>query len=48
MVLLFPSYLLHSGLPYRGAQDRIVIAFNTQVHLRAGTAAAARFGGREE
>ena len=48
MVLLFPSYLLHSVLPYRGAQDRIVIAFNTQVHLRAGTAAAARFGGREE
>jgi len=45
LLLLFPSFLLHSGLPYRGAQDRIVIAFNSQVHVRAGTAAAARFGG---
>jgi uncharacterized protein (TIGR02466 family) len=43
-LLLFPSYLLHSGLPYRGGEDRIVIAFNSQVHIRAGTAAAARFG----
>lgn len=46
LLLLFPSYLLHSGLPYRGAQDRIVIAFNSQVHVRAGTAAAARLGER--
>lgn len=30
MVLLFPSYLLHSGLPYHGETDRIVIAFNTR------------------
>ncbi len=29
-LVLFPSYLLHSGLPYRGEQDRIVIAFNTR------------------
>lgn len=28
-VVLFPSYLLHSALPYRGESDRIVIAFNT-------------------
>ncbi len=30
MLLLFPSYLLHSGLPYQGDQDRIVISFNTR------------------
>lgn len=33
MLILFPSYLLHSGLPYRGAQDRIVIAFNSRSFL---------------
>jgi uncharacterized protein (TIGR02466 family) len=32
MLILFPSYLLHSGLPYQGASDRIVLAFNAQVH----------------
>jgi uncharacterized protein (TIGR02466 family) len=32
LLLLFPSYLLHSGLPYRGEVDRIVLAFNAQVH----------------
>lgn len=46
LLVLFPSYLLHSGLPYRGTQDRIVIAFNAQVHVRAGTASAARIGGQ--
>lgn len=30
LLILFPSYLLHSGLPYRGEQDRIVIAFNSK------------------
>lgn len=30
LLLLFPSYLVHSGLPYRGDKDRIVIAFNTR------------------
>lgn len=34
MLLLFPSYLLHSGLPYRGAKDRIVISFNSRSLLR--------------
>jgi len=34
MLLLFPSYLQHSGLPYRGDQDRVVIAFNAQAILR--------------
>ena len=33
MLLLFPSYLLHSALPYRGEKDRIVISFNSQVTL---------------
>jgi uncharacterized protein (TIGR02466 family) len=31
MVLLFPSYLLHSALAYRGEKDRITISFNCQV-----------------
>ncbi len=30
MLLLFPSYLQHSALPYRGEQDRVVIAFNSR------------------
>jgi uncharacterized protein (TIGR02466 family) len=30
LLLLFPSYLLHSALPYRGDKDRIVISFNTR------------------
>lgn len=28
-LVIFPSFLLHSALPYQGATDRIVIAFNT-------------------
>ena len=28
MLLLFPSYLMHSTLAYRGEKDRIVISFN--------------------
>jgi uncharacterized protein (TIGR02466 family) len=31
MLILFPSYLLHCALPYRGSVDRIVIAFNSKV-----------------
>jgi len=34
MLLLFPSYLMHSGLPYQGAEDRVVLAFNAQAHLK--------------
>ncbi len=34
MLVVFPSYLLHSGLPYRGDEDRILIAFNTQTHMK--------------
>jgi uncharacterized protein (TIGR02466 family) len=33
LLLLFPSYLLHSGLPYLGQSQRIVIAFNAQIQL---------------
>jgi Putative 2OG-Fe(II) oxygenase len=29
-LLIFPSHLLHSGLPYRGESERLVIAFNAQ------------------
>ena len=31
-LVLFPSYLLHSALPYRGATDRIIISFNSRTH----------------
>ena len=30
LLLLFPSFLMHSGLPYAGSQNRVVIAFNAQ------------------
>jgi hypothetical protein len=33
MLLLFPSFLLHSGLPYSGREDRVLIAFNSRSHL---------------
>jgi uncharacterized protein (TIGR02466 family) len=33
LLVLFPSYLMHSGLSYRGEKDRIVISFNSQVTL---------------
>jgi len=45
LLLLFPSYLLHSGLPYQGAEDRIVIAFNARVYVREGTPSSARISG---
>lgn len=35
LLFLFPSYILHSALAYRGKEDRIVIAFNTTTHVRA-------------
>lgn len=35
LLLLFPSYLLHSGLSYRGKEDRIVIAFNARAFLKS-------------
>jgi hypothetical protein len=30
LLVLFPAYLLHSGLPYTGKTDRILIAFNSR------------------
>jgi uncharacterized protein (TIGR02466 family) len=30
-VVIFPSYLKHSALPYFGSKDRIVVAFNARV-----------------
>lgn len=32
-IIIFPSYLKHSALPYFGSQDRLIIAFNAQVHF---------------
>ncbi len=43
-LILFPSYLLHSGLPYTGEKDRVVIAFNARVHITAGSPSALRLG----
>jgi len=34
LLLLFPSYLMHSGLPYSGESDRVVIAFNARVFIK--------------
>ena len=35
MLVLFPSYLLHSALAYRGPRDRIAVSFNAQGMLEA-------------
>lgn len=32
-VVIFPSYLKHSALPYFGERDRVVVAFNARVDL---------------
>lgn len=32
-LILFPSYLWHSALPYRGAKDRMIVSFNARVTL---------------
>jgi uncharacterized protein (TIGR02466 family) len=37
LLLIFPSHLLHSGLPYSGTKERIVIAFNAQVYANSKT-----------
>ena len=31
-LVIFPSYLYHSAAPYEGAQDRIVVSFNSSIH----------------
>ncbi len=33
LLVLFPSYLLHSALAYRGERDRVVIAFNSRSNV---------------
>jgi hypothetical protein len=40
MLLLFPSYLLHSGLAYRGAKDRVILSFNSLIRYRPTNTAA--------
>lgn len=32
-MVVFPAFLLHSALPYRGATDRIIISFNSQTNV---------------
>lgn len=32
-LVIFPSFLLHSALPYRGSTDRIVMAFNSRTDV---------------
>ena len=34
-LVLFPSYVQHSAMLYRGSRDRIVVSFNSRVHARA-------------
>jgi uncharacterized protein (TIGR02466 family) len=34
LLVLFPAYLLHSGLPYKGERDRVVIAFNSRTYVK--------------
>jgi uncharacterized protein (TIGR02466 family) len=34
-LVLFPAYLLHSGLPYKGAKDRVILSFNSRSTLAA-------------
>lgn len=38
-MIVFPSYLMHSGLPYRGARDRVIISFNSRSYIAEPTAA---------
>lgn len=33
-VVIFPSYLKHAAMPYFGQQDRVIIAFNSQIHFQ--------------
>ena len=41
-LVLFPSFLLHSALPYTGDQDRIVISFNSQIFEAGPNASPSR------
>ncbi|MEL6264771.1 MAG: putative 2OG-Fe(II) oxygenase, partial [Pseudomonadota bacterium] len=33
MLILFPAHLQHSGLPYAGSRDRLIISFNSRSYL---------------
>ncbi len=32
-MIVFPSFLLHSALPYKGKNDRIILSFNSQTFM---------------
>ncbi|MDO6562939.1 TIGR02466 family protein [Amphritea sp. 1_MG-2023] len=34
-VVIFPSYLKHAAMPYFSQKDRVIIAFNSQIHFQA-------------
>lgn len=36
LLFLFPAYLLHSGLPYQGTKDRVILSFNSSTTLAEG------------
>lgn len=33
-VVIFPSYLKHAAMPYFSKKDRVIIAFNSQIHFQ--------------
>jgi len=35
-LVLFPAFLAHKAMPYRGEKDRIVVSFNAQIHAAQG------------
>ena len=37
-LVIFPSYLLHSALPYRGETDRVIVSFNSRTNLTPAAA----------
>ena len=36
-LVLFPSWLAHQALPYRGTLDRVIVSFNASVHAARGS-----------
>lgn len=32
-LVIFPAFLLHSALPYRGEKDRVIVSFNSQTNV---------------
>jgi uncharacterized protein (TIGR02466 family) len=43
-LVLFPAYLLHSGLPYEGDKDRVILSFNSTSTLEPETSSDATRG----